>query len=88
MTISCKTKENFGFTRDCICHRKQIIITPFRPFLSLGKAGAVVVIQIFGDLLAFHPHCHILVTDRCFQRDQGFLLYLKVESCFLSISYG
>ncbi len=32
--------------------------------------GAVVAIQTFGDLLSFHPHCHILVTDGCFQRDR------------------
>ena len=32
--------------------------------------GVVVAVQTFGDLLSFHPHCHILVTDGCFQRDR------------------
>ncbi|MFC1746531.1 transposase [Candidatus Riflebacteria bacterium] len=35
--------------------------------------GAVVAIQTFGDLLAFHPHLHILVTDGCFQREADFI---------------
>ena len=27
--------------------------------------GAVIAIQIFGDVLGFNPHCHILVMDGC-----------------------
>jgi hypothetical protein len=34
--------------------------------------GAVVAIQTFGDPFSFHPHCHILVTDGCFQEKNGF----------------
>jgi len=36
--------------------------------------GAVVSIQTFGDLLSFHPHLHILVTDGAFQGDNEFVL--------------
>ena len=32
--------------------------------------GAVIAIQTFGDLLSFHSHCDILVSDGCFQRDR------------------
>lgn len=35
--------------------------------------GAVVSIQTFGDLLTFHPHLHILVTDGAFQSDREFI---------------
>jgi len=28
--------------------------------------GVVIAIQTFGDLLGFHPHCHVLCTDGCF----------------------
>ena len=28
--------------------------------------GAVITIQMFGDFLGFHPHCHVLCTDGCF----------------------
>jgi hypothetical protein len=31
-----------------------------------GVPGAVIAIQTFGDFLGFHPHCHILCTDGCF----------------------
>ncbi|MFC1744994.1 transposase [Candidatus Riflebacteria bacterium] len=38
-----------------------------------GKvSGAIVAIQTFGDLLSFHPHLHILVTDGCFQQEGEF----------------
>lgn len=31
--------------------------------------GSVIAVQTFGDLLGFHPHSHILCTDRCFYGD-------------------
>jgi len=31
-----------------------------------GVPGAVIAIQTFGDFLGFHPHCHVLCTDGCF----------------------
>ena len=34
--------------------------------------GACVAIQTFGDLLGFHPHLHILVSDGCFQENSMF----------------
>lgn len=34
--------------------------------------GAVVAIQTFGDLLSYHPHLHILITDGCFQGESEF----------------
>jgi hypothetical protein len=49
--------------------------------------GAVVAIPTFGDLLSFHPHCHILVTDGCFQKENGFtrataFVWEKLEGLF------
>jgi hypothetical protein len=32
--------------------------------------GAVIAAQTFGDFLEFNPHCHILLTDRCFYGDR------------------
>ena len=34
--------------------------------------GAVIAIQTFGDLLGFHPHLHILVSDGCFHENGMF----------------
>lgn len=31
-----------------------------------GVPGPVIAIQTFGDFLGFHPHCHVLCTDGCF----------------------
>ena len=30
--------------------------------------GAVIVIQTFGDLLGYHPHLHVLISDCCFHK--------------------
>jgi len=33
--------------------------------------GAVIVMQTFGDLIGYNPHCHILVTDGFFYGNKG-----------------
>jgi hypothetical protein len=30
--------------------------------------GAVIAIQTFGDLLGYHPHLHVLISDGCFHK--------------------
>jgi hypothetical protein len=55
--------------------------------------GAVIAIQTFGDLLSYHPHCHILVSDGCFQGDHGFWRassfdWDKLESLFKQKVFG
>jgi hypothetical protein len=34
--------------------------------------GAVVAIQTFGDLLSYHPHLHMLITEGCFRGENEF----------------
>jgi len=41
--------------------------------------GAVVAIQTFGDLLGFHPHLHILVSDGCFYANGMFSMSPAVD---------
>jgi hypothetical protein len=42
-------------------------------------SGAVIAIQIFGDVLGFNPHCHILVTDGCFYAKRMFRVAPPLE---------
>ena len=35
--------------------------------------GAVIAIQTFGDLLGYHPHLHVLISDGCFH-ESGLLI--------------
>jgi hypothetical protein len=42
--------------------------------------GGIVAIQTFGDMLGFHPHLHILVSDGCFHENGIFSVSPKVDT--------
>ena len=63
LAFSCK-RRHFCLS----CHQKRVV--------EFGEKnpipGPVIAIQVFGDLLGFNTHCHILTTDRCFYRPLAF----------------
>ena len=48
--------------------RKSQDIFHFLPKNNDALPGAVIVIQTFGDLLDYHPHLHVLISDCCFHK--------------------
>ena len=42
--------------------------------------GAVLAIQTFGDLLGYHPHLHILISDGCFHENEMFSVSSTVDT--------
>jgi hypothetical protein len=42
--------------------------------------GAVVAIQSFGDLLGFHPHLHVLISDGCFHENAMFSVAPTIDT--------
>jgi len=39
-----------------------------------AKAGAAIAVQSFGDFQNFNPHLHVIVTDGCFYKKDGFMV--------------
>ena len=39
-----------------------------------AKAGGAVAVQSFGDFQNFNPHLHVIVTDGCFYKKDGFMV--------------
>jgi len=56
--------------------------TVYKKALQDEKAvpGAVLAIQTFGDMLGYHPHLHILISDGCFQENGMFSVSPAVDT--------
>jgi hypothetical protein len=78
-TIPRAIRGLFARDRRLLSHLSQTaydsILRVFRAALEEKSArpGVVAAIQTFGDLLGFHPHLHLLVTEGAFLPDGTFL---------------
>ena len=45
-----------------------------------AKAGAAIAVQSFGDFQNFNPHLHVIVTDGCFYKKDGFMVCLPPDT--------
>ena len=58
-----------------LCHIVEgLLIQAYASAGAEGRAGLILFVQTFGDLLTFNPHLHVLAADGVFRADGAFVV--------------
>ncbi|WP_177419309.1 transposase zinc-binding domain-containing protein [endosymbiont of Lamellibrachia barhami] len=61
----------------------RLLADAYREVAPWGRPGFILFVQTFGDLVNFHPHIHVLVTDGVFSVGGTFLVLPPVPGALL-----